>query len=84
MAVAMQCHRAVTLRMRKRFLAWQQRWGSANVSSEAETLCFNWLVGKDCDHLDMKSNARTVRVPTNVEHRAPFGTLVKYRVDYDS
>ena len=78
----MQCHRAVTLRMRKQFVAWRDKWAAQNVVSDAEKATTNWLLGKG-DHLDFKPQMRTVRLVKNVEHKAPFGALVKYHVEYD-
>lgn len=68
--------------MRKRFLGWRERWASDHVTAEAESTTANWLVGTG-DHLELKTNCNTVRVEKTVENRAPFGTLIKYRVDYD-
>jgi len=79
---AKQCHRAVTLRMRKQFVAWRDKWAAQNVSPDAEKATTNWLVGKG-DHLDFKPQLRTVRIVKNVEHKAPFGPLIKYHVEYD-
>lgn len=42
----------------------------------------NWLVGKG-EHLELKAESKTVRLVNQVENRAPFPTLIKYRVDYD-
>jgi len=69
--------------MRRNFLTWRETWSSANVTAEAEEATANWLVGTG-DDLDMKPNCSTVRVVNHVENRAPFGTLVKYRVTYDN
>ncbi|XP_046452720.1 paired amphipathic helix protein Sin3b-like isoform X1 [Daphnia pulex] len=79
---AKQCHKAVTLRMRKQFLAWRERWSAAHVTPEAEKATANWLLGKG-DHLELKADSRTVKLVNHVDKRAPFGTLIKYRVDYD-
>ncbi len=68
--------------MRKQFLAWREGWSSANVTPEAEKATANWLVGHG-DDLELKTECTTVRVENHVENRAPFGTLIKYRVNYD-
>lgn len=80
--VDVQCHKAVTLQMRKRFVAWREAWSSTHVKPEAEAATASWMAGSG-DHLELKTNCNTVRVVNHVENRAPFGTLIKYRVDYD-
>ena len=80
--IVLQCHRAVTLRMRKQFVAWQEKWAAENVTAESAKLTTDWLLGKG-EHLEMKPEIRTVRIVNNVEHKAPFGTLIKYHVEYD-
>ena len=54
------------------------------MSAQAEASCNDWLLGRGERAAELKPNCRTVRVMNSVEHKAPFGTLIKYRVDYDS
>lgn len=63
-------------------MAWRERWAATHVTPEAEKATANWLVGKG-DNLELKADSKTVRLVNHVDNRAPFGTLIKYRVDYD-
>ena len=52
------------------------------MSAESKKMTANWFLGIG-DHLELKAGSKTVRIETDVEHKAPFGTLIKYHVNYE-